>query len=196
MFDQLDDTELLLISARRPEAFADFYRRHAEALLTYFVRRTFDPEIAADLTAETFAEGFASRARFRSRGVDGGAWLYGIARHQLSRFRRRGSVDQRARARLGMPRRSISSEDYERIEELVDFEHMRGLVGEAFHELSEDQQEAVTLRVVEGRQYAEIARMLGCSEQAARARVSRGMRRLSRQLRELQPELTAKVGMA
>jgi RNA polymerase sigma factor (sigma-70 family) len=194
VFDQLDDAELLLISAGRPEAFAVLYRRHAEGLLTYFVRRTFDPEVAADLTAETFAEAFSSRSRFSARGVDGGAWLYGVARHQLSRYRRRGAVDGRARARLGMPRRTISAEDYERIEELIDFEALRALIDDAFHKLSEEQREAVRLRVVEGRTYEDMARLTACSEQAARARVSRGLRRLTTMLEPLRPTLEAKVG--
>ena len=48
--------------------------------------------------------------------------------------------------------------------------------------LSHDQREAMTLRVIEGRPYEEIARTLSCTEQAARARVSRGLRRLTRLL--------------
>jgi RNA polymerase sigma factor (sigma-70 family) len=40
------------------------------------------------------------------------------------------------------------------------------------------------LSVVESRGYAEIGRILGCSEQAARARASRAMRRLRVELRE------------
>jgi RNA polymerase sigma-70 factor (ECF subfamily) len=196
VFEELDDAELLLISVRRPDAFALFYRRHAEALLTFFVRRTFDPETAADLTAETFAEGFASRKRFRDRGVEGSAWLYGIARHQLSRYRRRGSVDDRARLRLGMPMRSVSAEDYERIEELLDFEELRSRVGHAFEELSNEQRRAITLRVHEGRNYADVARIMGCTEQAARARVSRGLRRLTHLLKAVEPELEVRVGMA
>ena len=36
--------------------------------------------------------------------------------------------------------------------------------------------------MIEGRSYREVARELGCSEQTARARVSRGLRRLAAQL--------------
>ena len=55
------DSELLLASRADPDAFTELYRRHAEDLLRYFARRTLDPEAAAELTAETFAEAFASR---------------------------------------------------------------------------------------------------------------------------------------
>lgn len=178
MYADLDDADLLTLSGRHPEAFAAFYRRHAEDLLRYFARRTLDPDAAAELTSETFAQAFASCRRFRDRGAGGAGWLYGIARHQLSRYLRRGSVDARARRRLGMPERNVSDEDYDRIEELIDLEQVRTGVAAAYRLLSEEQREAVTLRVIEGRPYQEVARILVCSEEAARARVSRGLRRL------------------
>src|SRR5262249_19551660 len=67
--DGRSDAALLLASRDDPAAFVELYRRHAEDLLRYFARRTLDPEAAAELTAETFAEAFASRARYRY--VDG-----------------------------------------------------------------------------------------------------------------------------
>jgi DNA-directed RNA polymerase specialized sigma24 family protein len=41
------------------------------------------------------------------------------------------------------------------------------------------EREALILRVVEERNYADVATLLRCSEQAARARVSRALRRLA-----------------
>src|SRR5438552_15695120 len=122
--DQRSDAALLLASRDDPAAFVELYRRHAEDLLRYFARRTLDPDVAAELTAETFAEAFASRHRFRERGAGAGPWLYGIARHELSRFFRAGAVERRARQRLGMPERGGSDADYERIDELIDFEEV------------------------------------------------------------------------
>lgn len=193
MFSELDDAELLTLSRTRGEAFAEFYRRHAKDLLTFFARRTLDPEVATELTAETFAQAFASRSRFRDRGKGGAGWLYAIAKHHLARFYRQGAVDRRARARLGMPHREISPEDHERIEELIDLREVRAAISEAFAGLSSEQREAMTLRVVDGHTYEEVARRLQCTEQAARARVSRGLRRLASLLESQRPELRAEV---
>lgn len=178
LFEDLDDDELLLLAARRPEAFGAFYERHAEDLLRFFAKRTFDPDAAAELTSETFAAAFVARMRFRPKGAGATGWLYGIGRHQLSRYFRRAAVDSRARRKLGMPERVLSDADYERIEELMDLQDIRRVVGTAFGRLSDDQREAVTLHVVEGRPYPEVAEMLGLTQEAARARVSRGLRRL------------------
>jgi RNA polymerase sigma-70 factor (ECF subfamily) len=166
-----------------------FYERHAATVLRYFARRTLDPEAAAELTAETFAQAFASRRRFRDQGRGGLVWLYGIGRHLLNRYFRTGAVDARARRRLGVPERLISEEDYERIEELIDFEQVGRAIASAFSVLSEEQREALTLRVVEGRPYNEVAEHLSCTEETARSRVSRGLRRLARVLDVSQPEI-------
>jgi RNA polymerase sigma factor (sigma-70 family) len=187
--DNRSDSELLTVSATEPGAFAVLYARHADDLLRYFARRTLDPEAAAELTAETFAQAFASRTTYRDTGANGVAWLYGVARHQLGRFFRSGRVDRAARRKLGMPERELPLADYERIEDLVDFAPIRGAIAEALETLREDHREALRFRVIDELSYAEVARRLSCSEANARQRVSRGLRRLALVLQErgLQP---------
>lgn len=194
MAEERTDSELLIASRAEPEAFTELYRRHAEDLLRYFARRTLDPETAAELTAETFAEAFASRANYRDQqGVNGVAWLYGIARHRLGRFFRAGRVDAAARRKLGMPERDLPSEDYERIEDLIDFAPIRAALVEALDTLSDDQREAMRLRVIDGLGYAEVAQRLRCTEQNARQRVSRGLRKIALLLQERGMQLTTEV---
>jgi RNA polymerase sigma factor (sigma-70 family) len=175
--------ELLVAASKRPELFVVLYDRVLSGLLAYFVRRTLDAQVAADLTAETLAEAYASRHRFRDRGRgSASAWLYTIAARQLARYLRRLRVETDARRRLGMQRIELVADDVERIEALIDFEHVGREVREAFDALRADQREALRLRVIEGRSYREMAAALGCSEEAARARVSRGLKRLAAQL--------------
>jgi RNA polymerase sigma factor (sigma-70 family) len=187
--DQRSDSELLTASAAEPAVFTELYRRHAEDLLRYFARRTLDPEAAAELTAETFAQAFASRATYRDTGMSGVAWIYGVARHQLGRFFRSGRVDRAARRRLGMPERELPPADYERIEDLVDLAPIRGAIAQALETLRDDHRDALRLRVIEQLPYPEVARRLSCTEDNARQRVSRGLRRLAVVLQEhgLQP---------
>jgi RNA polymerase sigma factor (sigma-70 family) len=180
--DERTDSDLLLASAEEPETFTELYRRHAEDLLRYFARRTLDPEAAAELTAETFAQAFASRRTYTDQGVNGVAWLYGVARHQLGRFFRTGRIDRAARKRLGVTERPLPPDDYERIEDLVDFAPIREAMAEALAKVADDQREAMRLRVIEGLPYTEVAARLSCTEQNARQRVSRGLRKLARVL--------------
>jgi len=191
--DERSDTELLLASRADPATFVELYRRHAEDLLRYFARRTLDPEAAAELTAETFAEAFASRRNYRDTGVNGVAWVYGIARHQLSRFYRTGSIEARARKNLGMPVRDLPAEDYERIEELVDLAPIREALLEALATLGDEQRDALQLRVIDELSYPDVASRLGCAEAAARQRVSRGLRRIAIVLQERGLSLATEV---
>ena len=191
--DERSDTELLLASRADPATFVELYRRHAEDLLRYFARRTLDPEAAAELTAETFAEAFSSRRNYRDTGVNGVAWVYGIARHQLSRFYRTGSIEARARQNLGMPVRDLPAEDYERIEELVDLAPIRDALVEALATLGEEQRDALQLRVIDELSYPDVASRLGCAEAAARQRVSRGLRRIAIVLQERGLSLATEV---
>jgi RNA polymerase sigma factor (sigma-70 family) len=188
------DSELLVASREDPESFTELYQRHAEDILRYVARRTLDPEAAAELTAETFAQAFASRQTYTDTGVNGVAWLYGVARHQLGRFFRAGRVDSSARRRLGMPERSLPPEDYERIEDLVDFVPIKDALVEALETLSNDQREALNLHVIAGLAYPEVARRLACTEDNARQRVSRGLRRLAIVLQERGLQPAADVG--
>jgi RNA polymerase sigma-70 factor (ECF subfamily) len=90
-----------------------------------------------------------------------------------------------------MPERELPPADFERIEDLVDFAPIRGAIARALETLREDHRLALRLRVIEQRSYSEVARELSCTEENARQRVSRGLRRLALVLQErgLQPAI-------
>ena len=169
--DDWPDERLLRETPRVPSAYAVFYRRHEGAVLGYFMRRTGDAELAADLAAETFAAALLGAAKFRPERGDAPSWLYGIARHRLLRSLEHGRVEDRARRRLAMPRLEVDDDLVERIERLGAEE--RAL--ELLEQLPAEQAEAVRSRVLEDRSYREIAAALRTSEAVVRKRVSRGL---------------------
>lgn len=176
-----------------PGGFDRLYHRHARSLLIFLARRVLDPEVALDLTAETFAQAFASRARFRGQtDAEAAGWLYAIARHELSRYLRRGRAEGRALAKLGLEVPALSSDELARVEELADLAPLRAAVASGLEQISADHREALQLRVVRELPYREVARELGLSEETARARVSRGLGALAT---ALEPHLQAKESM-
>jgi RNA polymerase sigma factor (sigma-70 family) len=172
--------ELLQAAVTDPDAFGRFYDLHVDELMGFFARRTADGHVAADLAAEAFAAAFVSRRRFVSRG-DGSAraWLFGIARHQLGRYARRQRVSERARRKLGMEPVAVDDEAARRIEELADLQALRVELRAALAQLPTNQLDAVRLRVIDELPYAQVALQLGCTEGAARVRVTRGLARLA-----------------
>jgi RNA polymerase sigma factor (sigma-70 family) len=152
-------------------------------MAVYVARKTMDAGVAADLTAETFAQAFTNRRQFRGGTREEAiGWLYGIARHQISHFVRRDRAEARALERLGIQRPHLSDLELERLEELAGISDLRRRVASHLSDLSHEQQEALRLRVLEEQSYEEMAEHLGINEQAVRARVSRGMRTLADRL--------------
>jgi RNA polymerase sigma factor (sigma-70 family) len=171
-----DDTDAALLArvGVEPEAFGTFYRRHVQAVLAYLLSRTRQPELAADLCAEVFATALEQADRFDARRGPARAWLLTMAGSRLVDAVRRGQVEDRARRALGMPPRALTDRDLERIEELVDLS--RGFDAQALvADLPPDQRSAVLARIVDERDYGDIAAELKVSDAVVRQRVSRGL---------------------
>jgi RNA polymerase sigma-70 factor (ECF subfamily) len=179
--DPRSDAELLGATAADPDAFATFYRRHLPAVVAYFRTRVRDRELAADLSAETFAAALLASGRYKPDVAPAGAWLYAIARHKLLDSLRRGRVEDDARRKLGMAPVELHDADLERVDELAD---AGGEALELLAELPDDVRAALDARVLAGRDYADIARSLRCSEQVVRKRVSRGLAHLRARLED------------
>jgi RNA polymerase sigma factor (sigma-70 family) len=163
-----------------PSAFSRVYEAKAQELLVFLLRRTFDVEVARDLTAETFAQAFEHRGRFRGQtDAEAAAWLYSIARHQLGRYARRGVIQRKAVERLGIELPEVSDDDRQRVVELAGLADLRKTVADAFSTLPPGQREALRLRVLDEHAYRDVAAVLGVSEETARVRVSRALRRLA-----------------
>ncbi len=157
------------------------YDGYARDIVGFLARRTGDPQLALDLTAETFLTAVEQCERCRAdTDRQRLAWLYRIASNELADHYRRGAKERRVISRLGVELRVLTDSERSTITVLADGDGLEEAVGTALEELSAEQQAAVRLHVIEERSYAEVSRELGVSQQAARARVSRGLRALRR----------------
>lgn len=163
-----------------PTAFGAFYRIFERRVLGYFMKATSSPDLAADLTAETFARALEGVNSFDPERGLAEQWLFGIARNVLASSWRRGQVEASARERLGMPQLVLDDHATETIAALGNDE--RAIL--ALADLPEDQRDAIHAHVIEDRGYEEIAMELRCSQAVVRKRVSRGLRALRARLAE------------
>jgi RNA polymerase sigma factor (sigma-70 family) len=177
------DTELFAATPENPQAFGEFYRRHEQAVLRFFLHWTRSGELAADLTAETFAAVFESLPRYVAERGEPRAWLFGIAQNILARSVRRGRVEDETRRRVGLAPVVVDDDALERIEALASQD---GSALEALDGLSAALREAVSGRVLEEREYRELAEALNCSQSVVRQRVKRGLSRIRDRL-EVKP---------
>ena len=177
-----EDAALPARAHRDRMAFGVFHRRHAEGLLAYCARQAGDAEAGADLTAETFAAALEQARRFDPRRGEPVAWLYGIARHKLADYHRHGSVERRARRRLGIGSIALDDSELERVERLASPDVDARVLASALDALPVAHRDAVLGRVVHDRSYDEIGRAAGVSPVLARQRVSRGLSALRQRL--------------
>jgi RNA polymerase sigma factor (sigma-70 family) len=177
------DAELLGAARSDPQAFREFYDRYALWMHVWFQRHTGSESAALDLTAETFAQAWHSLRRFRDM-ADGSAapWLFGIARNLLRQYYKHNRIETAARERLGLPLAFAESDDYDAVDERVAARSLAPALAAAVRLLPPDQRRALELRVVQQLDYEEVAGRLGCSQNAARLRVSRALRALTLEL--------------
>ncbi len=172
---------LARIAAGDEDAFSAFYREHLDAVVAFFARRVGDRELAFDLTAETFAAVVSGAGAYRG-DAPAVAWLFGIARNKLRESLRRERVADEARRRLRLEPLLVEDADLRRVEERTAAGD--GALERALAELPESTREALLDRLVEERDYGEIAARLRCSEQVVRQRVHRGLKHLRAGLEE------------
>lgn len=187
MSSDVDAASLLRALDGDAEAFGDFFDTHGAGVLRWLQVRTADFSVAADLCAETFAAALESLDRYDQTTGTPTAWLYGIARHKHQHWLRSENVERRARERLKILLPGHHSDDLDLIELRADLAGMIGPLEEGLARLPDGTRNAVKLRILAELPYSQVATHLGCSEGAARVRVSRGLDML---LAHLEAEVT------
>lgn len=146
--------------------FGELLERYEREIFAYALRLSADRDEADDLYQDTFLAAFRGWPPPR-RGNER-AWLYRIATNKaIDRGRRERPKVKLEDVELVAPERdSATSLDIARAVEL----------------LAPGQRAAFVLRQVQGLSYAEIAETLGCSQEAARARVSEATKTVRRRI--------------
>jgi RNA polymerase sigma-70 factor (ECF subfamily) len=142
-------------------------------ILGYVLRRTDNPDDAADVIAETFLTAWR-RLDEVPPGQEARLWLYGVARRMLANHhrgeRRRSALAERLRADL-----TVTFQPPEYTGDLAP-------IAEAFRQLPAEHRELLALNAWEGLDYGQIAVVLGCTRNAVRIRMHRARRKLAVQL--------------
>ena len=149
------------------EAFAAIYDRYHRAIHRYVYRLLGDAAQADDVTQETFIQAWRSLGQLRDEERLEG-WLYRIAsnkclsllrRRRLLRFLRLGGADRRASGSDDDPTAEVAQRD---------------VVARALRCLPHGLAVCLILRHAEGFSCAEVAEILGISQQTVWTRLSRG----------------------
>jgi RNA polymerase sigma-70 factor (ECF subfamily) len=160
------------------QALEELYLMHFDRIYSYLQMSVGNRHDAEDLTNQTFVKMLESIERFEWRKAPVSAWLFRIA-HNLAmdhfRSRRRWQPEEDPPEPLGAEERSAEEEALHSIG--------RQSMLEMIEDLSQDQQQVLTLKFVFNFSNGEVATILGKSEGAIKSLQHRALGSLQRQLK-------------
>jgi RNA polymerase sigma-70 factor (ECF subfamily) len=172
-----DETALIQAAQRDLAAFGPLYGRYLDRIYTYLRARTgrARAEDAADLTQQVFLRALDALPRYQVRdGVSVAAWLFRIAHN--------AAIDWQRREGRAIPWEAVPEEQHPAAPDTADGEALRHDEIAQLHRLlatlDDVTREALTLRFGAQLTLTEIGAVLGIGEEAARKRISRGLRTL------------------
>ena len=175
----VSDAELVArLKDRDDEAYREVLERYSDPLYRYLYGITGDTQLSQDILGDTFLRMVEKIDSYTYYGAPFKAWLYRIA-HNLAI-----NAVKRARHTVGM-------EDLDRVAKPVtdpalriaaqiEEQELRAALRAALPELTEEQQQVLMLRFVEGKSPGEVAETLGKSENAVKQLQFRAVRSLER----------------
>jgi len=172
-YNQDEEARLVKAAQKNPALFREIYDRWAAPVYRYFYFRAQERSSAEDLTSQLFLKAYEALPRYRHRGHFA-AWLFTIARNLMWEYYRK----QRREVPLGDAAQVIGSSDPPaEVSQADEVARLRSVIGS----LPEDEQELIHLRYVTELRFADIAVLLGRSEDA----VKKSLYRLQARLKSL-----------
>lgn len=138
----------------------EIYRNHAQTVYKFLLSHTHDPDLAEELTQETFYQAVRSIDRFDG-GCKVSVWLCQIAKHLWYQYLRRHKRES------PMPEAAPEAPTPSAEEGLLEREGKLDLLRQ-IHDLGTDAREVVYLRAFGGLTFREIGDVMGRTETWAR----------------------------
>ena len=168
----MNDLELLqdYVRTRSDAAFAELVRRHVDLVYSTAWRRAGESQMAQDIAQAVFIRLARKAASVRDGNALAG-WLYRATCYEAASALR-SEQRRRQRETEAMNRAELDTDA------APTWAAIQPVLDEAMQGLSRLDQDAVVLRFFEDKSLAEVGRLLGLTEEAARKRVSRALERL------------------
>ncbi|MGE5072102.1 MAG: RNA polymerase sigma factor [Anaerolineae bacterium] len=158
------------------EAFSQLYEAYFERVYRFIFFRVTDEQFAEDLASQVFLKAWENLHRYQPKGPFL-AWLYAIARNTvIDSYRTKKqtvSLDEAA---------PIPTQD-DKLDDRMQLEFEVQALQKAMQQLTQEQQEVITLKFIAEYDTAQIAKQMGKTEGAIRALQMRALQALARAMR-------------
>lgn len=157
-------------------AFAELVKRHQTALLRVCVRMLKDKELAEDVVQESFVKAYRKIALFEGRSSFK-SWIYQIAINTARNKLRANRLD------------TVNIEDvdlpvYQTAEASMIHLDVKNLLRQEVEKLPEKQRHALELRIYEDLSFNEIAQIMDCPYDTAKANYRHGLMKIKQALED------------
>jgi RNA polymerase sigma-70 factor (ECF subfamily) len=165
-----------------PTAFARIYEHYYQDIYSFVYNRVPGARVAEDLTSDVFLKALESIDSYSFRGVPLNAWLFRIARTTVALYYR----NRPASTELSLEEELLPTEGDP--SDVLETGLTHRQLAQALSNLTEDQQEVIILRFVEGLSIPEVGQVLGKSRGAIKSLQHRALNSLNRVLEEVFPD--------
>jgi RNA polymerase sigma-70 factor, ECF subfamily len=177
----VSDADLVArLKDRDNDAYREVLERYTDPLYHYIYGITGDTHMSQDILGETFLRMVEKIDSYTYYGAPFKAWLYRIAHNLAINTLKQGRVMVGV-ADLDQVARPITDPAIRVVAQIEEAE-LRTALRAALPELTEEQQQVLMLRFVEGQSPGEVAQTLGKSENAVKQLQFRAVRSLERLL--------------
>jgi RNA polymerase sigma factor (sigma-70 family) len=157
--------------------FERLYRANVDAVTAYFARRTSDPQLVADLTADTFVAVITGFGSFDPRKGSARSWVFGTARHVFASYCQSYNQQLNQLRRLA-GRRDLDPDQVEELLERIDAERDGRSLLSQLAALTAGDREVIELVDIAGLRPKDAAAALGLPPGTVRMRLMRAHARL------------------
>jgi RNA polymerase sigma factor (sigma-70 family) len=178
------DSDAVSASLHTPAGFATIFDRHFDVVHAYLQRRV-GPDLADELSAQTFLVAFDKRGGYDPAQPDARPWLLGIATNLVRRHHRDEVRQFRAYARSAA---DPVLDSFDGVEARLDASKMRRELVDALAHVPVEELDVLLLYAWAELSYAEIACALDIPTGTVRSRLSRARGRIRAALDAGQPQ--------
>ncbi|WP_339607916.1 sigma-70 family RNA polymerase sigma factor, partial [uncultured Roseivirga sp.] len=176
--DAISENELIEWSKKDHRYFEPIYEKYYEPIFRLIMYRVQDEEVTKDITSNVFCKALVNLDKYKFQGLSFSSWLYRLALNSCYDY-----------FRTQKKKRTVVLEEFMTQEMAEEFEPetlylQRGLklLPEVLDKLKPRDLELIELRFFESKSFKEISEILGITENNAKTRSHRILKRIRKKL--------------